>query len=534
MTGQQKKYHIGKNGAAECKATKRACRYGDASTHYATMQEAEDAYAKQNNLSTTAPSLKKTAQPVQSPPPVPPKVPTPPAPTATEYEDYMMLQKVDVRNNNNKFYELKVVGNDLVARYGRVGQRGVTKTYHGEAYRLHEQARAKMRKGYKTVNVLREEKTPDASKDSLREAAVSGILKGRNIPEIKNMVNHLVDNNIHQIGAFSGGKLRVVNGNVSGPLGLVTRQNLNDAQNLLQDIDREVDHLQKLYEQYPPKYGEIQESEGKITRMKEQYMALVPQDIGTRREALQRFLMGKRAVQQQQDFIDQLKAQVDLAEAMKNKDNQSTTGMSHKFRYDVDLVSDQKEIERLKKKFYATANSMHGNLSNAKVKNVYAINDTKDGAFDHAQKNIRNVQELWHGSRSYNILSILNKGLVTPDNLSTAKTAGAMFGNGLYFSNQSTKSAQYSRGGIYSSGRDNKFYMIVADVAMGYEYRPGRNDYNSSSFYNERLHGRTPDATGKKYNSINVKSGHGGVRNHEAIVPSADQVKIKYILEFEG
>lgn len=41
-----KKYHIGKNGPALCKATKRACRYGDNETHYNDMSAATLAYEK--------------------------------------------------------------------------------------------------------------------------------------------------------------------------------------------------------------------------------------------------------------------------------------------------------------------------------------------------------------------------------------------------------------------------------------------------------------------------------------------------------
>lgn len=46
-----KKFHIGKNGPAQCKATKRACRLGGASgkeNHFATLDEANEAWSKMN------------------------------------------------------------------------------------------------------------------------------------------------------------------------------------------------------------------------------------------------------------------------------------------------------------------------------------------------------------------------------------------------------------------------------------------------------------------------------------------------------
>lgn len=46
-----KKYHIGKNGPAECKATVRTCRYGQLNdgSHYDTFEEAQKNYEKQMN-----------------------------------------------------------------------------------------------------------------------------------------------------------------------------------------------------------------------------------------------------------------------------------------------------------------------------------------------------------------------------------------------------------------------------------------------------------------------------------------------------
>lgn len=42
----EKKYHIGGNGPAPCKATKRACRYGGEATHYTDIKDANSIYEK--------------------------------------------------------------------------------------------------------------------------------------------------------------------------------------------------------------------------------------------------------------------------------------------------------------------------------------------------------------------------------------------------------------------------------------------------------------------------------------------------------
>ena len=60
---------------------------------------------------------------------------------------------------------------------------------------------------------------------------------------------------------------------------------------------------------------------------------------------------------------------------------------------------------------------------------------------------IRNEQELWHGTRAANLLSILRRGLyVPPTTGSTVQIAGRMFGDGVYLSAQSSKALNYSHG----------------------------------------------------------------------------------------
>ena len=49
--------------------------------------------------------------------------------------------------------------------------------------------------------------------------------------------------------------------------------------------------------------------------------------------------------------------------------------------------------------------------------------------------------------------------------------------------------------------------------------------------FNARM---TKNKFGKHWNSINVRPGHGGVRNHEAIVWNIDQIRVRYLCEFDS
>ena len=66
---------------------------------------------------------------------------------------------------------------------------------------------------------------------------------------------------------------------------------------------------------------------------------------------------------------------------------------------------------------------------------------------------VGNVQELWHGTRAGNLLSILRAGFTIPP-ANAPHVTGRMFGNGVYFSDQSTKSLNYRlRNGAASERR---------------------------------------------------------------------------------
>ncbi|XP_055374840.1 uncharacterized protein LOC129607703 [Condylostylus longicornis] len=80
-------------------------------------------------------------------------------------------------------------------------------------------------------------------------------------------------------------------------------------------------------------------------------------------------------------------------------------------------------------------------------------------------KKLGNRKLLWHGTQISNYISILSSGLLTlpPSNVSVT---GKMFGNGIYFADVITKSAQYCK----ASTTDPYGLLILAQVALGDEY----------------------------------------------------------------
>ena len=92
-----------------------------------------------------------------------------------------------------------------------------------------------------------------------------------------------------------------------------------------------------------------------------------------------------------------------------------------------------------------------------------------------------------------------------------------MFGDGLYFSSQSTKSLNYAQGYWDGGPRDNNCFMFLCDVAMG--------TYHVPSGPSSQLHKHGHD-------SIWAKPGKSGIQNDEMIVFRTSQVNIRYLVEF--
>jgi poly [ADP-ribose] polymerase len=137
--------------------------------------------------------------------------------------------------------------------------------------------------------------------------------------------------------------------------------------------------------------------------------------------------------------------------------------------------------------------------------------------FDVTAKRLGNVRDdLWHGTRASNLLSILKHGLVIPP-VNAAHCTGRMFGNGIYTSVQSTKALNYATDFWNRSGQKNqRTFMFLCEVALGKMHKPGL------------LRGSFP---ARGTNSTWVEPGHG-VLNHECIVYETSQVNLRYLAEF--
>lgn len=422
-----------------------------------------------------------------------------------------MLILTDPVANKNKFYEVTLSGNNVTTRYGRVGEDGKTfnKGSIGESGYL-KTINDKKKKGYKEAQVLKSSRTAD--KTALSRAARTSFVKDGN-PQLTKLVDKLVEINAHEIISASGGQLKVKDGAITTPLGLLTRGAINDARSIISKINS-------------------RNRKGLLG----DYMTLVPQSFSRQdRSWVETFLNTAESRNQQIAFLTQLEQSLDFHDS-NNVASNDDTALSDLFKYKIALETGSKVFNEIAKKFSSSRLRDHGSrLYNARIKNVYTFTNAEaDTTFDAKAKLIGNVIEGWHGTRAMNLLSIASKGLRNPRQESGLVTTGAMFGRGIYSSTCSTKALGYSDTGVWGGSRGNTHYLFLVDLALGNTYIPGKTQPNSQQ-WESILDGKLKDTSGKPFNSIDaIPKYHNWLRNPETIVPDSTQMRIKYLLELES
>jgi poly [ADP-ribose] polymerase len=233
-------------------------------------------------------------------------------------------------------------------------------------------------------------------------------------------------------------------------------------------------------------------------RVVESYLMIVPTKVG--RKLRPREVLGTLdKVEEQSQILDSMEA-VGGSVEVETDEEVFAVELSEA---DGGTVRD---IQKLVEKTSSRGHRSYG----MKVKRVYKVkieNDDYEGG--------SNEWMLWHGTKASNLLSILRKGLVIVPR-GASHTTGRMYGDGLYFSDQSTKALNYAT--TFWGGRDEgRYFMLICRVAMGKAYTP------------DRYGCRKPP---RGYDSVYAKGGQSGVINNEMVVYRESQARIEYIVEF--
>lgn len=409
----------------------------------------------------------------------------------------------NIAANNNKFWNIRLFGDSSCeTHWGRVGEDGQKKwaaTFSEPSF--DSKCREKENKGYKLQKTLNNSiGGGNTNNDKLAEAAVSQI--GANSPETLKLVAYLARVNIHRILQATTMEYDTSRGTFSTPLGIVTKAAILKARQLLGEIAGLV--KADSWDTVPTALQTLND-----------YLMLIPQNIGRSKPDPRKLFAGVEAVEKQSGILDALEASLQMV--LSAPDAQAEPPTPKMFEAQLHLVTDETELARIRTKYQKSRQDIHV-CAHLEVKRVFRVEISgMKTTWEQKGRKIGNVQEFWHGTRASNLLSILKSGFVIAPANATHCT-GRMFGNGAYFSDQSTKSLNYAYGYWGSGrGRDENCFMFMCDVAMGKSHTP--------KSWSETF----PKAG---YDSTFAKSGVSGVGNNEMIVYDTCQVNPTFLVEF--
>ncbi len=403
----------------------------------------------------------------------------------------------DLGENANKYWDIELSGTLVTTRWGRVGApSGQTKSFpfgdESAAQKFFDKKIAeKAKKGYS------KQRTVAASGDGTTLAVPQKVqITHAGDSETTQLIDFLVKRNIHQIEGMTS--VRMEAGRLTTPLGPVTAEGLDEAELILGQMST----VLKLSELDPSRIGEL-------TPFANSYLRIIPRNIGRRAEPVSLF-GSTHLLQREQATIDSLRAVVnDLAD----KAAQATEDAPAVFESKLELVTtDNPDFNRINKLFLKSLNRNHTS-SRLRLHRAWKMSiQSQEAVFE---EHLKPVWELWHGTQDVNLLSILKNGFIIPRRNQGIKIAGRMYGDGVYFSDQSTKALNYASGFWGGQGSQRSF-MLLSDVAMGRQYMAQHS-----------LSGGCP----RGYDSTYAKAG-SAVRNNEMIVYRLSQIRSRYLCEF--
>jgi poly [ADP-ribose] polymerase len=408
----------------------------------------------------------------------------------------------ELGKNHNKWYHLALYADGrIVSKWGRVGDSGQEKMLgYGESL-FDAKIAEKKKKGYvetRTLPAIGVLHNNALHPKELEQVATEQI--AANSPEAVALIKKLVKANVHQIMESTTLTYNSQTGLFSTPLGIVTQDALDEARQVLTQIGGLVQR------------GAWQDYQFQAAA--NSFLNLVPQNIGRTPRSCRDLFPDLKAVRERNDVLDRLETSLQMAVTNPATAGGATT--SKVFEASLQLVGSRSEFHALNAKFKSMLNRSHA-CSNLKLRRAYTVEiASMKKAYEAKSASINNVMELWHGTNTGNILSILKDGFkVQPP--ATAAITGKLLGNGIYFGIQSSKSLNYSFG-YWSGTRHKTCYLFLCEVAVGrYQVPKGATS-------------KRPD---RGYHSYWARPGQtSGIVNDEIVIFDEAQINPRYLLEF--
>jgi poly [ADP-ribose] polymerase len=165
---------------------------------------------------------------------------------------------------------------------------------------------------------------------------------------------------------------------------------------------------------------------------------------------------------------------------------------------------------------YIAQTSVHGYAVN--VRDIFSVTVPDERrVFEANTVGKRRIDLLFHGTGSHNVRHILRSGLICP----RTPSHGRMFGHGIYFANQCTKSTNYCS----ASGPKRPHMLLLADVAIGRPYiaRDAMPGCTKAPFFHDSVLGKA----GK------TMAWGGSLCYDEHVVYNPAQQTLRYLVTFD-
>lgn len=451
------------------------------------------------------------------------------------------LNKTDLTGGNNKYYHLEAQASKdgkkfrLYSRYGRVGHGGVEEERIPEqnlpsleaAFEHLKAEKTSSRKGYVEVKLAQSKMGSEVAKgmvlstDVKQDKVITATEddKDKKKLDLHHTVVALVDRLFTEAGAAVRNQLSgSLQTTTENPLGTLTLSQINEGRKYLREI-------QELLVKKPALKGSI---DTKVLDLSNAFYSAIPQVMAKRprptegKSAMESWL--KSMALNNEKILDDKEELLDLLSDVQGMvGGFATTDIGKKYQEigcEYTWLDPSDDSRRRVEAYMQESRSRHHDWK-CTVRNVWrvGVKGQKDKHLP-AMKEIGNIKPLFHGSGPQNILGICKHGLLMrPPGV---YITGSMFGNGLYFADQSSKSEQYAfgrfSGGLRQRDHDS-FFMFVADVALGKvkQYESAQSSLT-----------RAPNG----YHSVQGKKGSYLLHN-EFIVYELKQHILQYLVEFK-
>ena len=468
------------------------------------------------------------------------------------------LNYTDIVANNNKFYNLEILETKdkkfyLFTVYGRVGAGGV-KEYRvcDDISDAEKEAnsiiKSKVKKGYVEVTLTKSDVGSELGKAKVEANTVSvDSLKkmGVKVEEEKPSSLHVEVQDL--VRTWFGVTQEFVELNLDTkkcPLGQLSLDQINKGKDVLEESTKVVN----------AKKPDVTE----LNRLTSQYYSNIPHVLPHRINADVLRFDDMNKITKAQDILDVFADAKNVQGVISKKSNVDSQYAT--LKAELDWVDSSSPVFKwIDAMLHETRASNHSFLGKLKTHKVFKVNRDKEeehwlaAAEEIAKKcgkqtassvyakfvknrpdvpkeladlyEKANILPGWHGTRRANMIGITTKGLLIRP--SGVAHAGSMYGDGIYWATNSTKSINYCdvKGSYWAQGNNKTAYLFLADVAFGNQKIVG-----SSHFYTKK--------NIEPNHSVWAKAGgNTGLYNDELITYTAtgkgQQHRIRYIVEFE-